>query len=148
MDTIVFSHEYFMREALKLAQIAFAEGEIPVGAVIVANNVMISKAYNQTELLNDVTAHAEMLAYTAASNYLGSKYLLDCTLYTTLEPCVMCAAAGNRTQISRIVFGAYDNKKGFSTVDSNIFNSKTEIIGGILHDECKSLLDEFFKSKR
>lgn len=137
-----------MREALKLAQIAFAEGEIPVGAVVVANNVIISKAYNQTELLNDVTAHAEMLAYTAASNYLGSKYLLDCTLYTTLEPCVMCAAAGSRTQISRIVFGAYDNKKGFSTVDSNIFNPKTEIIGGVLHDECKSLLDEFFKSKR
>lgn len=143
-----FSHEYFMHEALREAQKAFDAEEVPVGAVIVANNKIIARAHNLTERLNDVTAHAEMQAITAAANAIGGKYLWDCTLYVTLEPCVMCAGALAWSQISKIVFGAPDVKKGFSSAKSNILHPKTEIIAGIMQDECVNLLKDFFNARR
>ncbi len=146
MDTI-FTDEYFMRVALREAQRAFDEDEIPVGAVVVCNNKVIGKGYNQTEKLTDVTAHAEMLAITAASNYLGGKFLEECTLYVTLEPCVMCAGAIFWARPERVVFGAGDEKRGFAKY-GNLLHPKTELINGILEDECSVLLKEFFKSKR
>jgi len=138
------SDEYFMKEALKQAEMAFEDKEIPVGAVVVCNNRIIAKAYNQTEKLNDATAHAEMIALTAAFNYLGSKYLPDCTLYVTLEPCVMCAGALNWAQIGKLVFGSPDPKRGFRTVRQKILHPKTKIIDGILSKDCKQILDKFF----
>jgi tRNA(adenine34) deaminase len=138
------SDEYFMKEALKQAEMALEDKEIPVGAVVVCNNKIIAKAYNQTEKLNDATAHAEMIALTAAFNYLGSKYLSDCTLYVTLEPCVMCAGALNWAQIGKLVFGSPDPKKGFRTVRQKILHPKTKIIDGILSKDCKQILDKFF----
>lgn len=143
-----FTDEYFMKEALKEAREAFAKDEVPVGAVIVCNNRIIARAHNLTEQLTDVTAHAEMQAFTSASNYLGSKYLDGCALYVTLEPCVMCAGAGYWTQISKIVFGAYDPKRGFSLLGQNLLHPKTELVKGILQNECAALLQEFFKNKR
>jgi len=131
----LFSDEYFMKEALKEAQKALDKDEVPIGAVIVSNNQVIARAHNLTETLNDVTAHAEMQAITAAANYLGGKYLTDCTLYVTLEPCVMC-------------IGASDPKKGFSHYDSMMIHPKTNVLSGVLEDKCSTLIKDFFKTKR
>jgi tRNA(adenine34) deaminase len=144
MGLSINSDDYFMREAIKQAAIAFDEKEIPVGAVIVCNNKIIARAYNQTEKLNDSTAHAEMIALTAAFNYLGGKYLPDCSIYITLEPCIMCAGALYWSQIGRIIFGAPDQKRGYRTVKSEVLHPKTKVIEGILADDCKQILDKFF----
>lgn len=144
---MLFSDEYFMRKALDEAKMAFDREEVPVGAVVVFGNQIIARAHNLTETLNDVTAHAEMQAFTAAANTVGGKYLKDCTLYVTLEPCVMCAGAAYWTQIGRIVFGAYDEKRGFKRFE-NVLHPKTEIIGGIMENECAQLIKDFFQKKR
>ncbi len=137
-----------MRMALQEARKAMENDEVPVGAVIVSNGKLIARGHNQTELLGDVTAHAEIIAITAASNNLGSKYLTDCTIYVTLEPCVMCAGALFWSQISNIVYGASDEKRGFTKLQDNILHPKTTLTGGILADECAELLKEFFAKKR
>ena len=142
------SHEHYMREALKEAQNAFDSDEVPVGAVIVCENRIIARAHNLTERLNDVTAHAEMQAITAAANNLGGKYLNECSLYVTLEPCVMCAGATFWAQIKTIVYGTSDEKRGYSLLNKNILHPKTEVIKGILNNECSALLKKFFKMKR
>jgi tRNA(adenine34) deaminase len=144
----LFSDEYFMREALKEAKKAFEADEVPVGAVIVCNNTIIARAYNLTERLNDVTAHAEMQAITSAATNLGGKYLTGCTLYVTLEPCVMCAGANFWAQVSRIVFGASDSKRGFLKIGPNLLHPKTTSKGGVLEAECEALIKEFFRGKR
>ncbi len=141
-------HEKFMKMAIMEAQKAAEEGEIPVGAIIVCNKRPIARAYNQTELLNDVTAHAEILAITAAANNLGAKYLTDCTLYVTLEPCVMCAGALSWSQISNIVYGASDPKKGYTCFSDKILHPKTKVTKGILEKECAKLMTDFFKKRR
>lgn len=146
--TTVFSDEYFMREALKEAEKAFDKDEVPVGAVIVCNNKIIARAHNLTETLNDVTAHAEMQAFTSAADYLGGKYLNECTLYATLEPCVMCAGASYWTQIGKVVFGAYDSKRGFTLIEDHLTHPKTKTLGGILQKECGEILKMFFAKKR
>lgn len=143
-----FLDNYFMAEALRMAQVAYEEGEIPVGAIVVIGERIIGKGYNQTERLKDVTAHAEMLAITAASEYLGGKYLQDCTLYVTLEPCVMCAGALYWSQMKRVVFGAMDEKRGFSKLGTNVLHPKTQLKTGILADESQALLLKFFKGLR
>ncbi len=143
----LFSDAYFMQQALKEAQKAYDLGEIPVGAVVVSNNKIIGKGHNLTEQLNDVTAHAEMQAITAAANYLGGKYLIDCTLYVTLEPCIMCGGALYWSQVSKVVIGATDEKRGCSKF-GNIYHPKTEIVSGVLTEECASLMKSFFKDKR
>ncbi len=140
--------EYFMKEALKEARKAFEKDEVPVGAVIVCNETIIARAHNLTETLNDATAHAEMQALTAASNYLGAKYLKDCTLYVTVEPCNMCAGASYWTQISRIVYGARDEKRGFAKTGNSLLHPKTSVSKGFLEPECSGLMEEFFRSKR
>ena len=145
-DTV--SDEHFMRLALKEAQLAFQQDEVPVGAVIVANGRVIGRGHNLTERLHDVTAHAEMQAFTAAAQYVGGKYLQDCTLYVTVEPCVMCAGAAYWTQISRIVYGAPDDKRGFSAFSDTILHPKTAVTGGILAPECSTLISSFFRNKR
>lgn len=142
-----FTDEYFMKKALEEAQKALEEGEIPVGAIITTNNQIIAKGYNLTQKLNDVTAHAEIQAITAASGYLGGKYLKNCTLYVTLEPCIMCAGALFWSQISRVVFAADDPKRGFRTV-GNLLHPKTEIQSGVLQHEATQLLHQFFNKKR
>ncbi len=142
-----FSDEHFMKEALKEAQRAFERDEVPVGAVVVVNQRVIARAHNLTETLNDVTAHAEMQAITSAADYLGGKYLNECTLYVTLEPCVMCAGALFWSQVKRVVFGAYDQKRGYQSEGARL-HPKTELVGGIMADECGSLMTEFFQSKR
>jgi tRNA(adenine34) deaminase len=144
---MINTDEFFMKMALQEAKIAYNEGEIPVGAVITCNDQVIAKAHNQTEKLNDVTAHAEMIAFTAASEALGGKYLTDCTLYVTLEPCVMCAGASFWTQISRVVFGAYDEKRGYSQ-KGNLLHPKTKIEGGLLANVSEEMLKAFFAAKR
>lgn len=144
MDT----DEYLMNEALKLAKTALTEEEVPIGALIVAGDKIIAKGYNQTEKLKDVTAHAEILAMTAAAYNLGSKYLKDCTLYVTVEPCPMCAAALAWAQIGKIVYGASDPKRGYSLFQPSLMHPKTEIIQGIKQEECGKLMIDFFKSKR
>ncbi|MCO6495265.1 MAG: nucleoside deaminase [Bacteroidetes bacterium] len=143
-----FSDEYFMDLALKEAQKAFDEDEIPIGAVVVNENKILGKGYNQTEKLKDTTAHAEMLAITAASNYIGSKYLEDCTLYVTIEPCVMCIGALKSARISRIVYGATEPKTGYTTFVNKNYTEKVNIISGIKQHECKALMQCFFKEKR
>ncbi len=143
-----FDDEYFMKRALAEAEQAFREGEIPVGAVVVCQNKIIARAYNQTETLTDVTAHAEMLAITSATGWLGGKYLTGCTLYVTLEPCVMCAGALGWTQIERIVWGASDPKRGFQKFAPETLHPKTAISGGILANECEALLRSFFEARR
>jgi len=148
MELSVFSDEQFMREALKEARKAFDADEVPVGAVVVANNRIIARAHNLTERLNDVTAHAEMQAITAAANALGGKYLTDCTLYVTLEPCVMCAGALSWSQISRIVYGATDEKRGYVKLNQPVLHPKTVIERGLLADECAKLMKDFFQKKR
>ena len=144
----LYTDEYFMREALKEAAKAFDIGEVPVGAVVVSNNRIIARAHNQTEKLTDATAHAEMLAITAAANYLGSKYLSECTLYVTLEPCVMCAGALHWTQLEKLVFGASDIQRGYSIVSTPLLHPRTEVVKGIKADECKKLITDFFKRIR
>lgn len=141
-------HEFYMREALKEARKAFEDDEVPVGAVVVANERIIARAYNQTERLNDVTAHAEMLAVTAAANAVGSKYLEECTVYVTLEPCTMCAAALNWSRVSTVVYGATDHKFGYHQFSPEIFNKKTTLLSGVLASECALLLSDFFQHKR
>ena len=136
--------EYFMAEALVMAHRAFDENEIPVGAVICSGETIIARAHNQTELLHDATAHAEILAITAASEYLGAKYLRECTLYVTLEPCVMCAGALFWTQIGRVVYGAGDEKRGFSRIGTNLLHPKTQLTSGIFAQESAELLTKFF----
>ncbi len=140
--------EQYMRRALDEARQALEEGEIPIGAVVVAKGRIISRAHNQTETLNDVTAHAEMLAITAAANALGGKYLTDCTLYVTVEPCPMCAGAIGWAQVPRIVYGAADEKRGYRRYAPNVLHPRANAIGGILEEECRQLMLDFFKSKR
>ena len=142
------SDKHFMKEALKEAQKAFDRDEVPVGAVIVTGNHIIARAHNLTETLNDVTAHAEMQAFTAAANHLGSKYLDDCTLYVTVEPCPMCAGASFWTQVSRIVYGASDEKRGYSKVGKKLLHPSTKVVPGIMEEECGALMSTFFKNKR
>ena len=144
----MFTHEYFMKMALKEAAYAFEEDEVPVGALVICNNKIIGKGYNQTEKLKDVTAHAEMIAITAASNYLGSKFLEDCTLYVTLEPCLMCASALKWARIATLVYGASDVKAGFSLTQGKVLHPKTQVVSGIMQNECGSLLTDFFRAKR
>ncbi len=148
MSFFLFSDEHFMNEALKLAQKASQEGEVPIGAVVVLDNKIIGKGYNLTEKLHDVTAHAEIQAITAASTFLGAKYLDQCTLYVTLEPCVMCAGALGWSQIGRVFYGASDSKRGFSVLAPLAFHPKTEVINGMLSTECGQLVSDFFKMKR
>ncbi len=143
----IFTDDYFMKKALQEAEIAFEKGEIPVGALIVIDNKIIARTHNLTELLNDVTAHAEMQAITAAANFLGGKYLKNCTLYVTLEPCQMCAGALYWSQISKIVFGAYDEQRGFRSLNTQI-HPKTQVVHGVLANECALLLKQFFAKKR
>lgn len=137
-----------MREALKEAKKAFDADEVPVGVVIVCDQKIIGRAHNLTERLNDVTAHAEMQAITAAANYLGGKYLNECTMFVTLEPCVMCAGAINWAQFRRVVFGAHDPKRGFLRLGKELLHPKTELQGGLLEEESAALLKEFFRRKR
>ena len=144
----LYSDEYFMNEALKEARKAFDADEVPVGAIIVAENKIIARGHNLTEQLNDVTAHAEMQTITSAANYIGGKYLNDCTLYVTLEPCLMCAGALQWSHITKIVYGATDDKKGYSKINQPVLHPKTTVIKGILEDECSKLLKDFFKIKR
>ena len=143
----IFTDEYFMKKALAEAENAFEKGEIPVGAVIVIDNKVIARSHNLTELLNDVTAHAEMQAITSAANYLGGKYLKDCTLYVTLEPCQMCAGALYWSQITKIVYGASDENRGFSKLGTQL-HPKTKVISGVLENECSLLMRAFFRTKR
>lgn len=140
--------EQFMRKALVEAQAAFDEGEIPVGAIVVCRGHIISRAHNLTETLTDVTAHAEMQAITAAANALGGKYLTDCTLYVTVEPCPMCAGAIGWAQIPRVVYGASDEKRGYRRFAPNVLHPKATAIGGVLEEECRTLMQEFFKKRR
>ncbi len=144
----VYDDEYFMQQALAQAKLAAAMGEIPVGAVVVSNNRIIARGHNETERLNDVTAHAEIIALTAAANHLGDKYLHDCTLYVTLEPCPMCAGALNWAQVARIVYGASDDKRGFMRFGRELLHPKTKLEFGILHDPCAQLLTGFFQQRR
>lgn len=140
--------EYFMGEALKQARMAFDEGEVPVGAVVVCRNKIIAKAYNQTERLKDATAHAEMLAITAAANHIGTKYLQECCIYVTVEPCIMCAGALYWSQMGRVVYGASDSKKGYTTTGKNLLHPKAEIIRGVLENRAAALMEEFFRKLR
>ncbi|MDR2951463.1 MAG: nucleoside deaminase [Prevotella sp.] len=144
----MLNDEYYMRQALNEARQAFDKNEVPIGAVIVCQGRIIARAHNLTETLNDVTAHAEMQAITAAENVLGGKYLTDCTLYVTLEPCPMCAGGLLWSQIPKIVYGATDEKKGYSLFSPQILHPKTTAISGVLAEECASLMKEFFKQKR
>ena len=139
---------YFMKEALKEAKKAYDKDEVPVGAIIVCDNQIIARAHNFTEALKDVTAHAEMQAFTSATDFLGGKYLNECTLYVTLEPCIMCGGAAYWTRLKKVVYGAKDEKRGFSTLEHNILYPKTEVENGLLEQECSKLLSSFFKRKR
>lgn len=143
-----FNDEYFMKMALQEAKIAFDKNEVPVGAIIVYDNKIIARAHNLTETLNDVTAHAEMQAFTSAADFIGGKYLKGCTLYVTLEPCIMCAGASFWTQIEKIVFGAYDTKRGFKKIKKSVIHPGTKVLGGILEEDCAKILSDFFENKR
>ncbi|UOE38232.1 MULTISPECIES: nucleoside deaminase [Chryseobacterium] len=143
----MFTDEYFMKMALQEAETALEKDEVPVGCIVVSNNRVIARSHNLTETLTDVTAHAEMQAITSAANFLGGKYLVNCTLYVTLEPCVMCSGALSWSQISKVVIGARDEKRGF--INKNLqLHPKTEIVTGILENECSAIVKEFFKGKR
>ena len=148
MSLSVFSDEHFMKLAYQEAQKAFEMDEVPVGAVIVCDNQVIAKAHNMTEALNDVTAHAEMQAFTMAANYLGGKFLNECTLYVTLEPCSMCAGAGYWTRLKKVVIAAKDDKRGFRSFNENMLHPKTELKWGVMEEQCSLLLKDFFGSKR
>ncbi|MBP3941988.1 nucleoside deaminase [Sphingobacteriaceae bacterium WQ 2009] len=147
-STDVASDTFFMRQALQEAQEALKLDEVPIGAVIVSNGKIIGKGHNLAERLKDVTAHAEMQAFTAAANYIGGKYLTDCTLYVTIEPCVMCAGAAYWTHISRIVYGAKDEKRGYSNFHDKLLHPKTTVTAGVLEEECGELVKSFFRNKR
>ncbi|MCR4768952.1 MAG: nucleoside deaminase [Bacteroidaceae bacterium] len=140
--------ERFMKEALAEARKALAEGEVPIGAVIVADGVIIGRGHNLTETLHDVTAHAEMQAITAASEYLDGKYLTQCSLYVTVEPCVMCAGAISWSQMGRLVYGASDQKRGYTVFAPNALHPKTQVVSGVLADEASEMMKDFFKNKR
>lgn len=140
--------EWFMAKALEQAQLAFEAGEIPVGAVVVAKDKIIARSHNLTEMLCDVTAHAEMQAITSATNSLGGKYLNECTLYVTLEPCIMCAGAIGWSQLGRLVYGASDDKRGFMRFAPEALHPKTKVTKGAMEEECKAIIQDFFKSKR
>jgi tRNA(adenine34) deaminase len=144
----VFTDEYFMRKALDEAKEAFKLGEIPIGCVVVCNNQIIARSHNLTERLTDVTAHAEMQAITAAANQLGGKYLTDCTVYVTVEPCPMCAGALGWAQTKKVIFGARDEKRGYSLFSPSILHPKTEVVEGVLDEECSQLMKLFFANKR
>lgn len=145
-----FDDTYFMKQALKEAQKAFDKDEVPVGAIIVCKDKIIARCHNLTEQLTDFTAHAEIQAFTTASEFLDNKYLNDCTLYVTLEPCIMCAGAAFWTRIGKIVFGAHDVKRGYQTlaIEHKALHPKTEVIGGVLENECSALLSDYFIGKR
>ena len=147
MPSPILTDEYFMRQAVAEARQALAEGEIPIGAVVVMNNTIIGRGHNQTERLRDVTAHAEMLALTAAANHLGNKYLADCTLYVTIEPCVMCAGASYWAQVRAVVFGADEPKVGYRR-HGQLLHPRTQLRGGVRADECAALMRRFFSAKR
>jgi tRNA(adenine34) deaminase len=144
----LFSDEYFMNEAFKEARISLQKDEVPIGAVIVWNNRIIARAHNLVETLNDPTAHAEMQAFTSATNTIGGKYLDECTLYVTVEPCVMCAGAAFWTQLGKIVYGATDEKRGFTLVRQPLLHPRTVVQGGIMISECRELMKNFFAGKR
>ena len=144
---MILSDTYFMQKALQEAQIAFEQGEVPVGAVITIGERIIAKAHNLTEKLTDVTAHAEMQAITAASEYLGGEYLMDCTLYVTLEPCVMCAGALYWSQIGRLIYGATDSKRGYHLF-GNLLHPKTQVVQGVLEEPCSQIVKDFFLQRR
>ena len=144
----LYSDQYFMREALKEAQKALEISEVPVGAIVTCRNRIIARAHNQTEKLTDATAHAEMIAVTSAANFLGSKYLNECTLYVTLEPCVMCAGALHWVQLQKLVFGASDLQRGYTLVGKPILHPKTVVEKGVMADEAKRLIDVFFQGLR
>jgi tRNA(adenine34) deaminase len=148
MNYQLYSAEYFMKEALKEAQKALEKDEVPVGAVVVCDNTVIARAHNLTETLNDVTAHAEMQAITAAASWLGGKYLNDCTIYITLEPCVMCAGAIFWAQMGAVVYGADDDKRGYTLTGQPLMHPRTEVHKGVLAEECAQLLRDFFRKKR
>lgn len=143
-----FSHEYYMKKALEGAESAYKEEEIPIGAVIVYQDHIIARGHNMTVKLNDATAHAEMIAITAASEYLNSRYLNECTIYVTLEPCPMCASALQWSQMGRLVYGASDPKRGFSVLKNKLLHPKTEVVKGISEEECENLLNKFFEQLR
>ncbi|GEN72125.1 MULTISPECIES: nucleoside deaminase [Chryseobacterium] len=143
----MFTDEYYMKMALQEAEAALEKDEVPIGCVIVSNNRIIARAHNLTETLNDVTAHAEMQAITSAANFLGGKYLINCTLYVTLEPCVMCSGALAWSQISKVVIGARDEQRGFINKHLSL-HPKTEMVTGVMENECSTIVKEFFKSKR
>lgn len=147
-ESTIVPDEFYMKEALKEAKLALADDEVPIGAVVVCKGQIVGRGHNLTERLNDVTAHAEMQAFTAAASFLGGKYLKDCTLYVTIEPCVMCAGASYWTQIGRIVFGAHDLKRGYSRFTQQVIHPRTEIVSGVLENECASLIKDFFLRKR
>ncbi len=144
----VINKEYYMRAAFAEANKAFEKQEVPVGAIVVCNDMIIARAHNLTETLRDPTAHAEMQAITAATNWLGGKYLTDCPIYITLEPCAMCAAALGWSQVSAIIFGAPDEKKGYSSISGPLLHPKTTVESGILEKDCREILVKFFKKKR
>lgn len=144
----LYTDEYYMKQAFKLAEQAFEEGEVPIGAVIVSQNQIIGKGYNQVEKLGDATAHAEMIAISAASAYLGAKFLEDCSLYVTIEPCPMCAGGLYWTRIGKVFFGASEPKFGFHSREMPILHPKTQLSGGLLEAECRELMQKFFLSKR
>jgi len=148
MEINPFNDNYFMKEALKEAQKALEKDEVPVGCVIVCDNQIIARGHNFTQRLNDVTAHAEMQAFTSAADFLGGKYLNECTLYVTLEPCVMCGGASYWTQLKKLVYGAKDIKRGYSQLSEDILHPKTQVISGIMAAQCSKLLTDFFKKKR
>ena len=145
---VVYDDAYFMKQALQEAQKAFEAGEVPVGAVVVANNNIIARGHNNTELLHDVTAHAELIALTAAALHLGAKYLNECTLYVTLEPCLMCGGALAWAQLGRLVYGASDEKRGFMKYGKEVLHPRTKVEFGIMQEECKRLLTDFFARRR
>jgi tRNA(adenine34) deaminase len=144
----MFTHEYYMKQALLEAQKAYDKDEIPIGAIVVAEGIIIARTFNLTETLNDVTAHAEMQAITSASEYLGGKYLDKCTLYVTIEPCVMCAGALYWSQLGELVYGAPDEKRGFSKFNSDLLHPKTKVLSGICQNEASELMKKFFARKR
>lgn len=146
--TLANSDEHWMRQALREAELAFQADEVPVGVVVVCNDRVIARGHNLTERLNDVTAHAEMQAITAAANDLGGKYLKDCTLYVTLEPCPMCAGAMQWAQLGRVVFGAFDEKAGYRRFGNRLLHPKTQVTGGVMEAECADLMKAFFRRKR
>ncbi|MDA3853492.1 MAG: nucleoside deaminase [Bacteroidales bacterium] len=144
----MFDDSMFMKQAFLEAELALEKGEVPVGAVVVCENRIIARGHNMTEALTDVTAHAEMQAITAAANFLGGKYLNDCTLFVTLEPCIMCAGALSWSQIGKIVYGASDAKRGFSRLTENILHPRTKMVSGVMAEECSQIVKEFFAKKR